>query len=376
MLNTLSQLVVLTKSIGVVSMKSCLQVCLCLLIASQCIAEDPITVILEEGRPHEYFGRLYVGSVEDGANRKLSFRLNNPSGSEIILHQPKRTCGCIEVLMSASKIEPGKSVDGVLSIKVEADRKPVWRQRVTFDPEKFGDGYVQLEVVCDIPGLLAFRDREVLVQVFGSSRGQSGDESGIIQSLVPFSSTPPIDADELELSIVPPHPGIKAEFARTPEGERAVRVSIDVFTIIGASPVTVQCRLKDKDSEKIAGVRLIIAERTPISVVPSTVRFSRGDDGRLSGEAIVARHFLSDESEGARDASPVVTAKLLDKSLEVTTKPMSRSVVRATVLIPENMEEWLVERNEIPRLVWDVMWGDDRVRPESKIYLGATSIAR
>jgi hypothetical protein len=132
--------------------------------------------------------------------------------------------------------------------------------------------------------------------------------------------------------------------------------------------------LRDKESNKVADVRVIIAERSPISVVPSTVRFSRGKDGHLIGHAIVARHYLKDESEEARSDSPLITASLLDTSLTVTTSPISRSVIRVTVQIPESIEEGLDEGDS--QMVWNVLWGGDRVTCAGKIYLSPTSIVQ
>ncbi len=349
----------------------CFSVLKCLLLAflfySSCAAENRILVTLQETRPHEYFGRLNVGPVEDGADRKVSFRMINPGDSEVILQKPTGTCGCVRVEMSSVKIAPGGSVDGVLSIKVDAKRQAFWRQMLFFDGDKFGESSVELEVVSEITGLLAFRDKEFLIQVFGSGNRQERAASERIIKSLQFTATPPLKIETLELSLTPPHPAIESEIVRIDDKSGELHLSIDMSRV-GPSATTLSCLLKDRVSGKSAGIRGVIATRSPISVLPSIVRFSRGDDGRLIGHAVVARLVVDRAHETDAKNPANVSARLLGTRLTIITRQATRSVARVSVQIPESLEERLAEESDA-RINWDVMWGSDRATSKSKVYV-------
>ncbi len=335
------------------------------LVVSPCMAEKPLVITLQEVRPYKCFGRLHVGAVEDGTSSDISFRLINPGNKEVILTKPTGTCGCLRVKMSSAEIAPGGSVDGVLSIKVDAKRQPFWRQRLFFDGEDFGDASVELEVVSDITGLLAFRDKEFLVQLFGTEKQRVGIAPKTVQKALRFSATPPLKIGALELTVSPEHPAIKSEIVQAGENSGDVLLSIDTARV-DESATTLLCRLVDKKSGKSADIRGVIARRSPISVVPTTIRFSRGENGRLVGHAVVARHRVDGDKEAK--ATPVVRARLLGRELNVTSKQAGRSVSRVAVQIPESLEDRLVEESEA-RIIWDVVWDSDRTAKDSRIYL-------
>lgn len=334
--------------------------------AAICKAVGPVNVTLQEKRPREFFGRLYVGGIEDKAEKEIPFRMMNPSNTVVVLRKPTGTCGCVRVEMSSAEIEPGRSVDGVLFVQVDAKRMPIWRQQLFFDGEEQGDASVELEVVSEIVGMLAFKERDFLVTVFDKSVEKSIRDEGAIKTSLGFTVTHPLDISNLRVEVEPAGSGAVASIHPVGKQEGEVRLTIDARRFGKARSLL--CRVTDRNTGVSADIRGVVARRSPISVVPSVVRLSagQGDDG-LVGTAIVARHVASAEDSSEVDDAIVIKAHLLETSLNVKSKRSGRNVSRVSFVVPEVIRQQLLdERNPILR--WDIIWGKERALLKSSIH--------
>lgn len=341
---------------------SCLLTSLLLVVPS--LAREPIIVNLQETRPLEFFARFYIDSLTDGVSESIPFQLVNPSNYPILLGKPSGTCGCITVEVSGTTINPGGKVDGKLNVKVDAKRQAVWRQRLMFDRVDSKNSSVDLEIVSDIYGQLAFRDSEFLVQLF-NSRDRSVGATKSVEKHLRFSITVPIKVNDLELTLIPNHPAVKGEIAEVDDTLGEVRLKIDPTKDTPGS-IALVCRLTDTKSSKTAEIRGVFAERSAISVVPNLLRVSRDDVDRLVAHAIVARHDINEDTEDKHESIPQVNARLLDSELDIEITRVSRAVSRVRVKIPVAIEDRLSEDRDA-RVTWNIRWGKDRSVCETKL---------
>lgn len=336
-----------------------------LILVVPALAREPIVVNLQETRAYAYFARLYIDLLTDGASETVPFQLVNPSSYPIVLGRPSGTCGgCITVEVSGTTIDPGGKVDGKLTIKVDAKRQAVWRQRLMFDRVDSKNSSVDLELVSDIYGQLAFRDSEFLIQLF-SSRDRSVSAPMTVEKRLQFSITDPVTIDHLELLLIPNLPAVKGVIAQVDDVTGEVRLKIDHAKDVPESAAFI-CRLTDKHSSKTAEVRGVIALRSSIRVLPSLLRVSRENSDRLVAHAMVARHNTEEVDEEVRESIPLVNARLLGSELVVETTRVSRAVSRASIKIPKSVEERLAEEPDA-QVIWSIRWGKDRSMYETKL---------
>ncbi|WP_153556131.1 hypothetical protein [Roseimaritima sediminicola] len=340
-------------------------------------AEDVVNageVVLVERRPMEFFGRLHIPPQTDGASKNVAFRLiNSENNRELKLGKPNATCGCVRVEVSAVEIPPGRSVDALLSVNIQAQgAQPVWRQKLFFEGEGPSQAYVEIEVVSEMAGFLAFQEPDFLVEIAGESARSSNRNTSNITKTLAFTATRPIATEKLTLRVEPSHIGIKTLLRRTSDtgGEAMLRLTPNEF---GDEPLNVSCTLEDESSGKSTIIRGVIARRPAISVFPSTIRFIREKNGKLAGNAVVTK-FEDNKKESTPNTSPAfIQAQISGLPLKVDVTQAGGTLARVKLEIPEDHEKSFDDENK-KSIKWDIVWGDERGAPRSRILISDSDL--
>lgn len=354
--------------------------CVCLLPPGKAFANEgegkpePIRVDaqLVEQFAGEFQAVANLGNIPIETLQSVRLVLHNAigQGDVKLSTEPQASCSCVSLALSATDIPQGGTVVADVVLKVAAGQKTAnWSQTISFAPTG-GGSIVRIKLLGQVAGLLAVEPESFAVYV-PPAGASSGRTDSLVMKELQVAMSPPHTVETLAISGPPVLDIAEIKLVKVTDTEAKLVIAVDPKDVPKdglALPVT----LTDKVTGRSATAIGTYVARDAISVLPSVVRMAPQENGTLKGTVILTRRAGPGDGPAGGGADALVAeAAIGEFKLLVTIAMLGQDAARATIVLPQDVAERLIEdrreKKDILPIVWDIIWGGARVQATTDI---------